>query len=219
MIITTCERARQLSIRYMGLVYDVRGQRSAVVDPLARTYRESRLVVIIPATAHRVGSVHCGPGWVGLPVFPAWLSPAITAVRSTLSRSTRRRTRRYDGRRVGSYFTVARRPQINAWLYNVEMCDAGLRPRDTPRTSAASTRTSVVGGPRGPRRSMLWTKWALNITRYKYKVTVSVERWLLTLPTCRRHYLGYLDGCCHCQPRLFHVILHFILTVLSLYCT
>ena len=69
MIITrsTCERARQLSIRCA--VYDVRGQMSAAASAvaLARTYRESRLLIAagryIPVPNGSV-SQSSPPGWV-----------------------------------------------------------------------------------------------------------------------------------------------------------
>jgi len=116
-ITTTRKRARQLSIRYT--VYDVRGQMSTALDALGGrrpTYRESPLGVTMLATAHRCGSADSGPGWVGLPVFPAWMGSAITAVRPYVPSAASRPGAVHRGTTIGvaTYFTVARRPQINA---------------------------------------------------------------------------------------------------------
>jgi len=72
---------------------------------------------------------------------------------------------------VATYFTVARRPQINAWLYNVEICATSFYDPATRHARWRRRNFCRLGSPR----------WSAEIDAsadrtpvdYKYKVGVS----------------------------------------------
>jgi len=179
----------------------------------ANVYRRClcrRISTYIPriATAHRRWSVHSAPEWVALPVFPAWLGPAITSYTHSAARSSRpfAAQRSTTLAAVATYFTVARRPQINAWLYNVEIVRRRFTTeRHAMRGGRATTqflpRMFAVGGPNRAEPSANqcrgsnehWTPYTISIRSQ----CVLRDHWTGDLSAS----LSQPHGCCHCHSQ------------------